>query len=222
VVLAVSGTLAYGAFRHDQDIDIFVIARRGRLWIALLRLLLLSRALRIKSTLSGVHIDLCFSYAMDEEQAERQFASRRDPLFGRDALTAAVFKGEGHYAKLLARATWLRDLYPRLYGLVTARLPASPESSGPAGLATGILNRFLFLVIGAFLRAKAAVRNASFRHRGGYDDLFRCMFAPDLHAFVSLRYERLTAIYATLLKDSAQAHHERVASIGAKHGHRGA
>jgi hypothetical protein len=86
----------------DDDLDVFLVARRGRAWILSLAVILLSRLLRCRRT-------LCVNYVVDEDGAR---------LPERDAFTAAElaglrpWAGAAGYRALLEANPWVAEHLP--------------------------------------------------------------------------------------------------------------
>ena len=52
-LMAVCGSVAYGSPKDTDDIDLFLIAKKNRLWISFLKALILARGFSMKTSLVG-------------------------------------------------------------------------------------------------------------------------------------------------------------------------
>jgi hypothetical protein len=193
-LLSVSGSTSYFAPSEKDDLDFFVVSRRDSLWILLPRLLILARVFRFIHKRSP---RICFSYAIDESFAERDFASPKDPLSARDALTAVVIHGSGLYLRLLKNNDWISKFYPRLYERRTRETASDPVKAtepyhSPARL---FVNLFSLRTVGFYVRLKSELLNRKFRSERKNDARFSVKIATDHLVFESDRYTRLRNMY---------------------------
>lgn len=108
-LLALSGGVAFNN-AHDDDLDLFVVARRNRAWSACMFVTLLSRAV-------GARRAICANYFLDDASLA---------LGDRDLYTAhqlahlrPVAGREAHRA-LVAANPWVADLFPTAYAAALA------------------------------------------------------------------------------------------------------
>jgi len=191
-MFAISGGNSYGFARSGDDIDIFCVTKTGGLWLFVMKHLLVSR---FYETFRKDIPRLCFSYALDEENARREFSESKDRLFARDALNLKVIAGRGFFSSLMSGARWMGELFPRAYA---AR--AKPQSDTPeraeSSAGARVLNMLLFRTVGVYIRLKSALDNAKNRKMG------RTKFVNDLRIgagyvlFESRKYQSLRGIYA--------------------------
>lgn len=135
-LVALSGAAAFRNV-HDNDVDLFVVARAGRAWSACLFVTLLSRAL-------GARRAICANYFVDEGElalvdrdlyTAHQLANLR-PLVGRDAHRA-----------LVAENAWVAEHFP-------AAFTAALECDAPRAR-KGLAERLLGLGLGAAVESLA-------------------------------------------------------------------
>lgn len=194
-LIAISGSTSYQTVSEDDDLDFFCITRPKSLWVFLTKSMLQSRIFRFSRREAP---RICFSYAMDQEFAERAFATSNDPLFARDALTTIVIQGAESYEKLLKRSPWISDYFPRLYleRTDTANLKETTEEPTPYSAWRKFLNHLLWITVGNYIAAKSALLNRRFRKQRRSSALFTVSIGPDHCIFESTRYSRLRAIYS--------------------------
>ena len=190
-MFAVSGGNSYEFARPNDDIDVFCVTRTDALWLFVLKHLLVSR---FYATFRKDIPRLCFSYALDEENARRAFSEPKDRLFARDALNLKVIEGRDFFISLLGEARWMEALFPKAY--MTSVNPATnppPEARSPVG--RRLLNMFLFRTVGLYVRMKSVLDNAKNRKEG------RSKLVNDLSVgegrilFESRKYQNLRGIY---------------------------
>jgi len=204
-VIAVGGSTSYESVKESDDLDLFCVTRGDYAWIFLTKALLLLRASRLAS---GEVSRACLSCVMDQNYAVRAFSSEQDPLFARDALNAMVLKGNKEYAALLRRADWMKKIFPRLYfarsppagsGALTVDSPVRTQS----GTARRVANRFLFYVVGGYLRVKSMLESRRiWRDSGDRGRSFEARIGFDHCIYESLRYREMRAMYLNQLDQS--------------------
>jgi len=114
--VAVTGSVAYGSATKWDDIDLFIVTKRNRLWISALLTLVLVRLNKLL-TLRPQHLShFCLSYVHDEQgfllESQR---NRSNPLFARELLKAKPVAGALEYRKILEKNEWVADIYSRPY-----------------------------------------------------------------------------------------------------------
>jgi hypothetical protein len=160
VCVAISGSTAYGGPRAGDDLDFFVVTRRGALWVVLVFAALAGRP-SLRAWLPTDRPRPCFNYVLEEGAASKDFENSRGFAFAREALSVLVLHGEEYYQRLLGCGKWMKNEIPRLY---SARRPASRpirerSAPWPVRIASGLLfpvgATYLFLMS---LRANARAR----------------------------------------------------------------
>jgi len=156
-----------GACAHenasDGDVDVFVVARRGRAWCTYFGLVALSRLLGVRRT-------LCINYLVDE--AELSLAER-DVFTGAELVALRPLAGADTYRRLVASNAWVGERYPNFldrHGAEAEGVPAAGAPSwveralglGPAPLLEWLSRR----VMGARLRRKTAGAPGVVLHAG--------------------------------------------------------
>jgi hypothetical protein len=201
-LIALSGSTSYQSASETDDLDFFVIARSGSLWIFLARALLLARVFRL---VRGRVPRICFSYAMDQEFAERAFSTSNDALFARDALTATVLSGSESYAGLLKKSSWISNHFPRLYRRRTSEVGSDEklETLAKSSGASKFLNNLLWIIVGRYIRAKSNLLNQKFTKSAKPSSLFAVNIGPDHCIFESVRYSNLRTVYEQLAQTRA-------------------
>ena len=194
-LVSVSGSTSYLAASRTHDLDLFCVARPGRLWSSLATALLLARIFRLFRREAPL---ICISCVMDEAYAEKIFSQSRDPLFARDALSAVVVQGGGTYQSLMKKANWINSLYPVAYSQRTKTVSQASEPAPESGRAGFLLERFLNLSVESYVRLKSFLLNRRFARVGREDGLFRILTGPDHLIYESRRYSGLRSSYGAL------------------------
>jgi hypothetical protein len=134
---------------------------------------------------------------LDEEYARKLFASPNDALFARDALTAQVLQGSLFYNWLLRRSRWLSNYFPKLYQRRTSEEvgEVNEEETAEYSVFPRLLNMFLFLTVGNYIRLKSAVLNWKLNRRAETEFRFKLKIGTDHCIFESLRYLKLRDMY---------------------------
>jgi hypothetical protein len=194
-VLSVAGSTSYKAPSGNDDIDIFCVTERDSLWIYLTKALLLARVFKLSRPSSP---RFCFSCALDEEYAERLFGATNDALFARDALTAQILQGSAFYSDLLWRTQWLSDYFPNFYRMKRAQYLETAEKAEVIRsiVVRKVLNRFLFLTVGNYVRLRSILLNRALRKKGWHDSFFTILSSPNHCIFESQGYRKLRAVYS--------------------------
>jgi Glycosyl transferase family 2 len=190
--VGVTGSTAYGEPEDGDDLDFFVVTRRGTLALVLGMTYL---ALRLERLRSGRRSDppACFNYVVDERRAAAELADGRGLLFAREALTARMIVGDPYYRGLLAHAHNLAAEFPRLYA---ARTSAPGDARpGPTSIGPRALGALVFLPLAGYLQLVGLARNARARREGRASDVFRTVTRPQRVAFASRRFEQLRELY---------------------------
>lgn len=198
VVVCVSGANSFLSATEDEDIDFFCVTRTSGMWRFMVKALMLARI--YKMARRGVPV-LCFSCVMDEAWAWRKFKERQDPLFGRDALTAKVIAGSETYGSLLRCASWIGDYFPTLYELKLRETGSERDGRGKSSESgSAVLNAFLYLTAGSFLRIKSWATNRRLGKSMRSSDVFSTRMGPGHYIYESNRYKKLRTMYEEIEK----------------------
>jgi len=200
--VAVTGSVAYGSADKWDDIDLFIVTKRNRLWLTAFMTLVFVRLTKLLG-LRAPHLSLfCLSYVHDEQGfANESQRSRRNPLFARELLKAKPVAGADHYRRILEGSSWVRDIYSTSYA---AKLRGLKVEIDGQGIERGE-SRFSFSLkwaeciafnfLSRYLRIRAYLTNIKLRSQG---EDFR-VFEPKLSAvscvYTSNFYEWLSGLW---------------------------
>ena len=193
-LLAISGSTSYKTPFASDDLDIFCITKPDSLWIFLTRSLFLARFLQLFRKDAP---RLCFSYAVDQDFAEKEFAFPRDALFARDALTAKIVHGQDYYKGLLMKGPWISNYFPRLYNYRTdaVRGEGVVREEPVSRPGRKFLNILLRVLVGNYVAFKSAMLNMRLRKQRKFLSLFSAKIGVDHCIFESVRYSKLREMY---------------------------
>ena len=197
--VGITGSTAYGAPEDGDDLDFLVVARKGRLWLSVLRIYL--SLWRARSSRRGHfgHPTVCFNYARDESTIRWEFVTARDPLFAREALTVRILFGDAYYRELLGASSWMAGWIPRLY-IEQAQGAKGPPVDGPsASLWARAANGIAYVVLATYFQAAGLRRNARLRRSGRRDAVFRTQTVPGGLSFDSVNFEKIRVRYLSAI-----------------------
>jgi hypothetical protein len=201
--MGICGSVAYGSAVESDDIDLFLITERNRLWLFLLRGLILARAFNFKAAINGKKTNFCLSYVTDEKHFEYVIKNNRSNLFARELLSTRVLIGKNYYNTLLKRANWIRQLYPKLYfsKLTTQQNENAAKSEGRfQTIINDILDLLVYEGLGNYLSLTAFLRNLRFRKQGKMRDLFGAKISKGSCVYTSEKYRELEKMYNCLVR----------------------
>ena len=147
-LVALSGACAHGN-ANDDDVDVFLMVRRGRAWGV-------TAAIMAVSKLLGVRRTLCVNYVLDEEAAA---LPERDLVTASEIVGMRPLAGREGYRRFVAVNDWVRRIFPNFYEAHVEESEHVPEAGpprwiealldlGPAQLLEALSRR----VLGAWLR----------------------------------------------------------------------
>lgn len=117
-MIAVCNTLAYSNAGDDSDIDFFIIAKSGRIWLARFFTILLVKMFG-KRPKPGAHRDaICLSFFIDERQLDI-----RRIMFGQNDIYTPywiqqllpIYDPDGLYSRFMEANAWYKEYLPNGY-----------------------------------------------------------------------------------------------------------
>lgn len=148
----ITGSVSYNPGLYD-DIDIFIISKRGFAWKAILDAMIIRR-------LYGM-VDICISLVMDENFALSYFTNLNDKLIVKDSLNVIPVYGKEFYLKLLQCSPSIAALIGKSH--VDARTEQTGRVLEPLNLA-------IFLGLSPLLIVKSIYNNwKEMKKNGGFD-----------------------------------------------------
>ncbi len=198
-LIGVCGSVAYGSATTSDDIDIFFVTKKHRLWLSFIKALLLARAHSTKTLIKGGKSDFCFSYVEDEEHLEYEIKHRQTPLFAREFLSIHVNTGIDYYSTLLNGAKWMCHMYPRLCNaklneLVDMKM-SKPKLESRGFRILDAADLFLYVIAREYLLLKAFSLNLKYRKQRRMKDTFEVIITKGSCVYNSSRYRELEKMY---------------------------
>jgi len=166
--IAVTGSVAYRSAEKWDDIDLFVVTARNRLWLSVLIALVLVRIWKLLRLRPSHLLSFCLSYVHDEQGfAEDSLRNKANPLFARELLVAEPVVGRNQYKQLLERNDWVGKFYSNSYGSKMAYLRQSLErqdairsrDGGALAFALDWVEEVTFTFLSRYLRVRAHLTN---------------------------------------------------------------
>jgi len=186
--ISVCGSTAYRSAKASDDIDIFLIAKKGRLWITLLKAFLMARVYKLKGKIKGINLPFCFSYVMDEEEFEKEISSNTSFFFAREALTLDILYGHEFYLKRIKEnksiLKLLNNLKPRIYSIKL-------ENKGKDKFSFKLLNELIFLLLGRYVKIKAMIKNLKYPSFSAIVKEGKLLLESDKYRFLRNFYSKL-------------------------------
>ena len=173
--VAVTGSVAYGSATKWDDIDLFIVTKRNRLWISALLTLVLVRLNKLL-ILRPPHLSrFCLSYVHDEQSFLKESQrNKSNALFARELLKAKPVAGAEEYRKILEDNEWVADLYSRPYLEKLRRLTGnlngtaiSEEAGSPTfSFLMDWLDGVTYAILSRYLRLRAYLMNLKLESEG--------------------------------------------------------
>jgi hypothetical protein len=194
IFVAVAGTNSYLSAAERDDIDFYCVTKTDGMWAFMLKSLILSRVFSVvwKDT-----PPFCFSFVMDEKKARSELSRSKGALYARDTLTAKVISGGGAYHRFLMNAAWMRPYFPAVYDHRLAEVNGDEDPHLSAGEST-VVNMFLFLTLGSYVRLRAWVMNRKLAKQRKADAVFKTWIEPGRLEYAARRYVELGKMYRGL------------------------
>ena len=173
--VAVTGSVAYGSADRSDDIDLFIVTKRNRLWLTTLMTLLLVRLNKLLGLTPSHLSPFCLSYVHDEEGfAKESLRNRTNPLFARELLKAKPIVGADQYRRILKDNDWVGGFYSEAYyaklqGLNQDTTAREIEIGGEPKGVSWILDwaeAIAYALLSRYLRVRAYLTNLKFKSQG--------------------------------------------------------
>lgn len=192
-LLAISGSTAFGGAEPEDDVDIFLVTSRGRMWVELLMAMAIAKLDRMGRPGTPT---FCFNRVTELEPCRSVFARPGDALFAREALSLKVLHGDERFRELLRSAAWMEDHFPNLYHGAVHADPRGISLHAESGSAVwSLANVVGFLVLAPYLWLAGIVRNRRLRRQGNAGALFRTVVRYRFFSYESNKFEALRAQY---------------------------
>jgi predicted nucleotidyltransferase len=202
--VAVTGSVAYGSADKWDDVDLFVITQRNRLWISTFLMLLQIRLYKILGLRAAHLLPFCLSYLHDEDGFSKESRrSRTNPLFARELLKAKPIAGTETYRRILEENKWVGEFYSAPYRQKLRLLETELDGASPStGVESGFLSLllvwiegFTYTVLSRYLRLRAYLTNLRLKSEGNHIRAFEPNISPASCIYTSNFYRWLSALW---------------------------
>jgi predicted nucleotidyltransferase len=202
--IAVTGSVAYGSADKWDDVDLFVITERNRLWLSTFLMLLQIRLYKILGLRAAHLLPFCLSYLHDEQGFSNESRrSRTNPLFARELLKAKPIAGTEKYRRILEENKWVREFYSTPYEKTLRLLQTGPEGKAKPPAAPSGFQSFLltwaegmsYMIISRYLRLRAYLTNLKLRSQGKHLRTFEPNISAASCVYTSNFYRWLSALW---------------------------
>jgi hypothetical protein len=150
-LLALTGACAHDN-ATDDDVDVFLVVKRGRAWAVTLALMILAK-------LTGRRRTLCMNYVVDEDALA---LPEHDPFTASEIVGMRPLAGGETYRSFIQANGWVADRHPNFFASHVADAARVPEAGGPRGIErlldlgpAPLLEALARRVLGPYLRRKA-------------------------------------------------------------------
>lgn len=200
--VAVTGSVAYGSADRWDDIDLFIVTNRNRLWLSAFMTLILIRLIKLLGLRPSHLVLFCLSYVHDENGfASESQKNRTNPLFARELLKAKPIAGQDEYMRLLETNDWVGTFYPLPYrSKVRALTPANGHqneypSDSRSSLILDWAEGLAFVFLSRYLRLRAYLTNLKLKSRGQEFRVFEPKISASSCVYTSNFYEWLRSLW---------------------------
>jgi hypothetical protein len=202
--VAVTGSVAYGSADRWDDIDLFIVTKRNRLWLTAFMTLVLVRLNKVLGLRPSHLSPFCLSYVHDEEGfATESQKNRTNPLFARELLKAKPIAGADQYRKILENNDWVGGFYSapyaaKLKGLEQGIGGRVTEFNGSRGKFTLFLDwaeGIAFTLLSRYLRIRAYLTDLKLKSQGQELSVFQPKISEASCIYTSNFYEWLRTLW---------------------------
>jgi len=204
--IAVTGSVAYGSADKWDDVDLFIITERNRLWFSTFLMLLQIRLYKILGLRAAYLLPFCLSYLHDEESFSIESRrSRKNPLFARELLKAKPIAGTAKYRSILEENRWVGEFYSTPYKEALRLLQGSFDGKTKPTTAPSAFQSFLlvwaegmsYMIVSRYLRLRAYLTNLKLKSEGKNLRAFEPNISPASCVYTSNFYRWLSALWGT-------------------------
>jgi len=198
MTIAVTGSVAYGSAGKRDDIDLFIITKRNRLWLSIFFALVLVRVFQAFRLEPRHLLPFCMSYVHDEYGFRNETQKSVNPLFARELLKAVPLTGKSHYRRVLEENGWVRTMHASSY---VAKLGSLPSSDREITRRTEIrivadwADAFAFFFLSRYLRLRAYLTNLRLKSHGQQMRLFDPIISRNSCVYTSNFYRWLRQLW---------------------------
>ena len=202
--IAVTGSVAYGSADKWDDIDLFVVTERKRLWLSAFLMLLQVRLSKVLGVRASHLSNFCLSYMHDQEAFSKESRrNRTNALFARELLKAKPVAGKDEYRRILEENRWVSELYSTPYWeklrLIGERLDETePSEHTGSQLRSFFLNwaeGIVYATLSRYLQLRAYLANLKLASEGKNLRTFEPIISSASCVYTSNFYRWLRALW---------------------------
>jgi predicted nucleotidyltransferase len=201
--IAVTGSVAYGSADKWDDIDLFVVTERNRLWISAFLMLLQVRLYKLLALRAPHLLSFCLSYVHDAEGFSNESRrNRANSLFARELLKAEPVAGMEEYRKILQENNWVSQYYSAPYfkklemlGETFDGASRPNRSAGLRGFIVDWTEGIAYEFLSRYLRVRAYIANLKLESEGKNLRTFDPIISSASCVYTSNFYRWLSALW---------------------------
>lgn len=202
--VAVTGSVAYGSAGRWDDIDLFVVTERKRLWLSVLMALAMVRVEKLLGLAPSHLLPFCLSYVHDEQGfAEDASRNRVNPLFARELLKAKPVAGPEQYRLILQENDWVGELYSAPYAAALKALDQGPlngvqprvDQPGLFALFFDWAEGIVYVFLSRYLKLRAYLTNLKLKSQKQKLRIFEPRITPNSCVYTSNFYRWLHSLW---------------------------
>jgi len=204
LTIAVTGSVAYGSAGKRDDIDLFIITKRNRLWLSIFYALILVRVFQALRLEPRHLLPFCMSYVHDEDGFRNETQKSVNPLFARELLKAVPLAGKSHYRRVLEENGWVRSMHAASYHAKLGSLPRSDRETNrkrEIPIVVDWADAFAFFLISRYLRLRAYLTNLKLKSHGQQMRLFEPIISRNSCVYTSNFYRWLRELWQDDISD---------------------
>ncbi len=131
-MVAVCNTLAYSNAREESDIDLFIISKKGKIWLARFFSILLVKFLKIRPKEDKKKDTICLSFFVDESDLDIQsvMIGEKDiyfPYWIQQLMP--IYDPDGLYKKFMTANSWYKEYLPNAYNNIFSKMVTEKKIS---------------------------------------------------------------------------------------------
>lgn len=202
--IAVTGSVAYGSADKWDDIDLFVVTERKRLWLSAFLMLIQVRLSKVLGVRASYLSNFCLSYVHDQEAFSKESRrNRTNALFARELLKAKPVAGKGEYRRILEENRWVSELYSTPYWQKLRLIGGRLDETEPLGHTSSQLRSFfldwaegiVYATLSRYLRLRAYLANLKLASEGKNLRTFEPIISSASCVYTSNFYRWLRALW---------------------------